>query len=216
MSSNMATTRLCQLKQLYPGLLLRWGHGLELIHKPKTWGRSDLLFLDVGLLLLQLLLWLLLLQLLLHCLPPWWLGSWPVRFWRHGLGSRGFAATGRRWRNWPKWPNWCCGNGPNCLGWRWTCWSRRYGFATQKFDASLWPNFPPQVSGPVQALLEVILGPGPHLSSRRKGSESGFAGSLATLSDQQVVEWVNWGNWINWKHYKRINWGNLIGANVDG
>ena len=26
--------------------------------------------------------------------------------------------------------------------------------------ASLWPNFPPQVSGPVQALLEVILGPG--------------------------------------------------------
>lgn len=38
MSSNMATTRLCQLKQLYPGLLLCWGHGLELIHKPKTAG----------------------------------------------------------------------------------------------------------------------------------------------------------------------------------
>ena len=90
MSSNMATTRLCQLKQLYPGLLLCWGHGLELIHKPKPWGRSDLLlFLDVcALSLYCLFLW----PFLLNCLPLLWLGSWPGRFWRrprHGLGSRG-------------------------------------------------------------------------------------------------------------------------------
>ena len=168
-----------------PGLLLCWGHGLELIHKP--WRHTDLFLLDRG--------WLCHLWGWLRCAGGWlllhtwgwgwgwlchlwgWLrcaGGWLLlHTWGWGWGWLCLWGGGwlwcRLWRAWG-WAGWL-----GRRSWAWRCGYRanvprrpfqgrpRGGGWIHRLSSKANPqvrvHFSPQVSSPFQGIVEVLIGP---------------------------------------------------------